>query len=178
MQLGIISDIHDHLWNLDAALLALEDCDALLCAGDLCAPFVMAALGRGFAKDIHIVFGNNDADLFRITRIAQQIGPRVHLHGELAQLELGGKPIAMNHFDYIARDLAASGRYKLVVFGHNHRKEETMLPGRGGRSVTLLNPGPIMGVAFKDGQPERVPTSFARYDTDTGEISWGQVVEE
>ena len=174
MHIAILSDIHDHLGALDAALAALRDCDVLLCAGDLCAPFVMARLGQGFAGDIHVVFGNNDADLFRITRIAQQIGPRVHLHGELAQLELGGRAIAMNHFDYIARDLAASGRYDLVVFGHNHRREETRLTVQD-KPVTLLNPGPIMGMAFEAGQPVPVAATFARYQPETGAITWGEV---
>lgn len=59
MRLGILSDIHDHVWNLAAALPALADCDILLCGGDLCSPFVIHQLGRGFPGPIHIVFGNS-----------------------------------------------------------------------------------------------------------------------
>ena len=48
MKIGILSDIHDNIWNLRAALEGLGEADALICCGDLCSPFVVGLLGEGF----------------------------------------------------------------------------------------------------------------------------------
>src|SRR5437588_11169651 len=80
MKIAILSDIHDNLWNLSSALNAVRDSDVLICCGDLCSPFVIDELAK-FGRDIHIVFGNNDADLYRITTKALK-KPNCHLHGQ------------------------------------------------------------------------------------------------
>ena len=51
--------------------------------GDLCSPFVIHHLGKGFKGTIHIVFGNNDGDLYRMTQNSQAY-PHLSLHGEMA----------------------------------------------------------------------------------------------
>jgi putative phosphoesterase len=156
MRIGIISDIHDNVWKLESALKTLSvRAGALLCCGDLCSPFVIHQLGRGFPGPIHIVFGNNDADLFRITRNASAY-PHIHLHGELYRGELAGRRIAMNHYPEIARGLAHSGDYDWVFYGHNH----THAVERVGR-VLLANPGPVMGAAIHaDGSWSRTDSTF------------------
>src|SRR5262245_13283283 len=106
MRLGIVSDIHDNLWNLEPAITHLNSkADVVLCCGDLCSPFVMDVLRR-FSGPVHVIFGNNDADLFRITRKSDA---RIQVYGELFQMELGGRKIGANHFDYIAWPMAQSG---------------------------------------------------------------------
>ena len=139
MQVAIISDIHDHVANLRRALELAQKCDVLLCCGDLCSPFIVKELGEGFSNNIHIVFGNNDADLFRITTNALNY-PNIHLHGELCELEINGQNFALNHFDSISRALAASDKYDVVCFGHNHQFE---ISNDG--TTLLINPGEIMG---------------------------------
>jgi putative phosphoesterase len=157
MKIGILSDIHDNLWNLSAAVAALEEADLLLCCGDLCSPFVIPQLAR-FSKEVHIVFGNNDADLYRITLNASKHS-NIHLHGEWFESSFEGQRFGMNHFDYIARNLAGSGRFDVVCFGHNHIREIS----RSGNTL-LINPGPIMGAKFASGWEDVEPT-FVIYDT-------------
>ena len=70
MKIAVISDIHDHVVNLQNAIGLFKEVDSVLCCGDLCSPFVLNLLAEGFTKDIHIVFGNNDGDTFRITKNA------------------------------------------------------------------------------------------------------------
>ncbi len=159
MKIGVVSDIHDHLWNLTAALKPLSEADVLLCCGDLCSPFVIPQLAT-FHGDVHIVFGNNDADLYRITLNAAK-HPNVQLHGEWFEGEFDGQRFGMNHFDYLARNIAASGRFDVVCFGHNHVREVSQ-EGK----TTLINPGPILGAKFTAGWQEVEP-SFAMYDTGT-----------
>src|SRR6185437_4740927 len=160
MRIAIVSDIHDNLWNLAAAVSsdAVQSADMLICCGDLCSQFVIDELAR-FPKGVHVVFGNNDADLYRITLKAAKT-PRIHLHGELFETPLDDKRFAMNHFDYIARPLAKSGDYDVVCFGHNHIFEISRE-----KECLLINPGPIMGAKFSSGNWEDVAPTFVVYDT-------------
>jgi hypothetical protein len=152
LKIAIISDIHDHLQNLNKALNLLQDADFLICCGDLCSPFVVDALGKNFHKETHIVFGNNDGDLFRIT--AKAAGYKnIRLHGEFCELTLNGKRFAVNHYDNIGRALAKSEVYNVVCFGHNHQKEIS----REGNTL-IINPGEIMGGLSGE-------STFAMYDS-------------
>jgi uncharacterized protein len=159
MLIAVLSDIHDNLWKLDAALPFLRDCDVMICCGDLCSPFIIDELAQGFPKDVHIVFGNNDADLFRITGKLKKF-PNVHLHGELCEIELGGKRFAVNHFDYLARPIAKSGLYDVVCFGHNHEFEITRY-----EQTLAINPGAILGAKFPGGKRQDTPSTFVTYET-------------
>ncbi len=154
MQVAIISDIHDHISNLHKALESARHCDVMLCCGDLCSPFIIRQLGQGFSNDIHIVFGNNDADLFRITNVAAKYS-NIYLHGELGEIELDSQLFAINHFDNISRVLAMSDKYDVVCFGHNHQFEISTV-----NKTILINPGEIMGELT--GQ-----AGFVIYHTDT-----------
>jgi putative phosphoesterase len=163
MRIAVLSDIHDHIGMLDIALKAVASSDALICCGDLCSPFIVSQLGRGFPGPIHIVFGNNDADLFRITTKAQEF-PQVVLHGEYFEDTFDGRRIAVNHFDNIAKAIAAGERHDAVFYGHNHIFEI-----RAFGKTLAVNPGAIMGCRFdKESRPSPVDGSYVIYDTGTG----------
>jgi hypothetical protein len=150
MRVAILSDIHDNVWKLAAALEVARGADALLCLGDLCSPFVVHQLGGGFAGPIHILFGNNDGDPFRIAANARRY-PHI--------------AIQANHYDNIGRAVAAGGQFDVVCFGHNHRYEITPT----GKTLAI-NPGPIMGAAFAaDGSRTDVASTLAIYDTVSGQ---------
>lgn len=157
MKLAVLSDIHDNIWKLATALGRLADADALVFCGDLCAPFIVPQLAEGFRGQIHLVFGNNDGDRFRITRQAGRFG-HVTVHGELAELTLDGNRVAIHHFDDVGRLIAASGQYDVVCCGHNHVFEVARI----GKTL-LINPGDIMG--------RFGPSTFVVYDTLTDEAS-------
>ena len=158
MRIAVISDIHDHLWNLAVAIEFLSAADVLICCGDLCSPFVMDQLAR-FPGQVHIVFGNNDADLFRITRKSSE---RVRVHGEFFETVLDGKKVAVNHFDYLARPIAQSGLYDIVCYGHNHNFSVARVGG-----TLAINPGAIMGARFPEGRWEDVVPTFVIVQTET-----------
>lgn len=161
MEIVVLSDIHDNLWNLGAALDHVAKADVLICCGDLCSPFVIDQLSR-FPGQVHIVFGNNDADLFRITRKSSD---HVQVHGEYFETEIDGRKIAVNHFDYIARPIIRSGLYDIVCFGHNHEFSVS----RAGRTLAI-NPGAIMGARFPSGHWEDVAPTFVVVETRTIEV--------
>jgi len=158
MKIAVLSDIHDNLNALARAFDAAKTCDVVICCGDLNSPFVIKALGTGFERPIHIVFGNNDADRYRITLVASEFS-HIHLHGEYVELVFDGIRFAVNHFDNIGRALAAGGNFDVVCFGHNHR-HEILKQGR----TLLLNPGEIYGRL--SGR-----STFAVFDTATREAA-------
>ena len=170
MRIAILSDIHDNVWKLAAALDAIGAADALLCCGDLCSPFIVHQLARGFSGPVHILFGNNDADLFRITANAQKY-PHVRIHAEFFRGEFDGKQFAANHYDNIAAPLVASGEFDVVCYGHNHRFDIR----RAGRTLAI-NPGSIMGCTFAaDGTRTDVASTYVIYDTAPDEATRHEV---
>jgi putative phosphoesterase len=168
MLIAILSDIHDNLPKLRAAIDHIQRVDALLCGGDLCSPFIVDELAA-FPRQIHVVFGNNDADLFRITQKAaafnQNRAPEdpIRLHGEFFEGELGGKRIAMIHFEQIGKALVHSGRYDLVCYGHTHLFSVERDPATG--AIRGLNPGEIFGMLRPDSE-----STFVSYDTESGVV--------
>ena len=162
MKIAIISDIHDNVWNLGAALRKIKDSEALICCGDLCSPFIVDLMADGFPNQIHIVFGNNDGDQYRITNNAIKYDGRVLIHGEFAELKLDGKRLAVNHYPNIARSIAESGDYDVVCYGHNHIYRVQHV-----NKILLINPGAIMGY---DGVNKKdIRSTFDVYDTGSGE---------
>lgn len=167
MKLTILSDIHDHVWNLQKALAtpAVQETDALLCCGDLCAPFIIKLLGQGYpGRPIHIVLGNNDGDVASIINVAKGF-PDIHIHGEYFRGEFGGQTLAMNHYPDKARILAEEQMYDIVCYGHNHEISTKVNIGK----TLLINPGTLMG--YHGGKLTEAPVSFVTLDTERMEPS-------
>jgi len=159
MQVAVLSDIHDNIWKLEAILERINKmgAQALAFCGDFCAPFTLKQIADSFSNQVHCVFGNNDGDKWFLSRIAAG-ADNVTLHGELAELTLGERHIAVNHYTRIAQGLAASGRYDAVFFGHSHERHLARVG-----STLLLNPGEVMG--------RFGPSTYALYDTETGQAT-------
>ena len=158
-KVAVISDSHDHLPALARALTEANEAGAevLIHCGDLCAPFVMRMLAEQFSGPIHVVFGNNDADGRLLQSIAAQHS-RITLYGIYAEIEVGGRQIAIIHYPEPARRIAQSGQLALVCYGHDH----TQLLEQIG-DTWLLNPGEIMGL--------RSTPSWALYDTEAHHVT-------
>ncbi|MFP4644937.1 MAG: metallophosphoesterase family protein, partial [Spirochaetales bacterium] len=155
MKIAVFSDIHDNIWNLATALSSgrTAECERLVFLGDFCAPFTLAQLAQGFSGPIDVVFGNNDGDTFLLSRIASE-HDHVTLHGHLAELEMDGQKVALNHYPDLAQRLAESRAYDAVFSGHDHKKYIEQIG-----NTLWANPGEIMG---RFGEP-----SFGVYDTAT-----------
>lgn len=162
MKIAVFSDTHDNIWKLERALGLMKNADVLIHCGDLCSPFVMKRLGEASkGRPVHVVWGNNEGDIQLICQIAEKYS-NIQLHGELAELELDGFKLAINHYPDIARSLANSDFYDLVCYGHDH----TAYQGLIGDCI-LLNPGEIMGLKGK--------TTFAFVDTQSRQIEFVEV---
>jgi len=168
MKIAIVSDIHDNVWSLKAALLQLSDAAVLLCCGDLCSPFVVGLMAEAFQGPIHLVEGNNEGDWRRISQVAGKF-PHVQLHGEFFEGEIDGKSVAINHYPDIALPLAQSGKYDLVCYGHDHRFSIARREG-----TLTLNPGALLG--YDPVSKQDIPATFILYDSQLHDAAGYQVL--
>jgi len=139
--LGIISDSHDNLPKIDAAVTKLNrlNVDKVLHAGDYCAPFA-AMKYKPLQAQMLGVFGNNDAETNILRQRFESLGHEVK--GRFMSLEVDGLKAALLHGDEpeLLHALSRTQSYDLIVFGHTHSVSQS----QDGRS-TILNPGEICG---------------------------------
>ncbi|HET7010648.1 MAG TPA: YfcE family phosphodiesterase [Anaerolineales bacterium] len=159
MKFLVMSDTHDHLWKLEATAAYMELAEAVIHCGDICSPFMIRRLGElSGDRPVHVVWGNNDGDTFLIGKVASGF-PNVQLHGALAQIQAGGRVVAVNHYPEIAVGLARSGMYSVVCYGHDHILHEE----RVGECL-LLNPGELLGMKGR--------STVAMFDTADLSVRW------
>ncbi|MFP4205309.1 MAG: YfcE family phosphodiesterase [Spirochaetaceae bacterium] len=153
MKVAVLSDIHDNIWNLERALTDVNErgLEALLFLGDFCAPFTLKQIGDGFSGPVYAVFGNNDGDQYLLSRVADGFD-HIALYAYLAEIEIGGRHVALCHYPEIAERLYESAAYDAVFSGHDH----TPAVRQEGRTL-WGNPGEVMG---RFGKP-----SYGIYDT-------------
>ncbi|WP_434521441.1 metallophosphoesterase [Halorubrum sp. AS12] len=134
MLIGIVSDTHDDLAAVEAAvsLFEREGVDAVVHCGDFVAPFSAAPFDAEF--DFHAVRGNNDGE-WAVESTVAEFG---EYHGEAAALSFDGVEVAVTHgtSDLVVDALVDCGDYDYVFHGHTHAHG---VEARGG--TVRVNPG-------------------------------------
>jgi len=155
MEIAIMSDSHDHIWNFRSALKLIEymGIKHVVHLGDLISPFMLEEL-EPFDVTFHLIFGNNNGDQFLLFKRISAMKDKVVFHGWLGELELSGKKIGFIHDPFLARKIAKCGDYDLVLYGHTHLWHIERI-----KKCILLNPGEIMG--------KKEPAGFAVLDCQT-----------
>ena len=121
--IAIISDSHDNLANLKkaASLIKEQDIEAIIHCGDAASADVLKKAFKNFKGNIYISLGNMDKD--RGFPLKIKSFPNLKIYPEYGTL----KDIAFAHFPQTARELAESGKYEIVFYGHTHKPwEETI----------------------------------------------------
>jgi predicted phosphodiesterase len=123
----------------------------------------LETLLAGLEADALIFCGDFCAP-FTLAQIGEGFDGPVHvtLHGQFCELELDGRRVAVTHYPEIGKALAQGGGYDLVCHGHSHERVIKK------QAKTLrVNPGEVMG--------RLGPSTYALYDTDSGEASFVEV---
>lgn len=147
MKVCILSDSHDHIPLLDAAVESAkaEGAEAVLHCGDVVAPSTLHCLDK-HSLPVHVIHGNNTGDLYTLGRLANRDENHIHYHGMDAGVELAGRNIFLVHYPHYARAMAATGDWDLVCCGHSHKLKFEHLVNIKGSVTHLVNPGTIGGV--------------------------------
>lgn len=157
MKIAVLSDTHDHIWNLQKVLQLIKEakCEAIIHCGDFCSPFIPPHL-LSAKLPVYACFGNNDEDQGMIIEKSAGKIKFWPLAEEYAEVELGGRKIAFCHYPKLGELLAKTGDYGAVFHGHTHEAYHQIV----GKTL-LANPGSICGIV--SGRP--APASFGVYDT-------------
>jgi len=143
----IVSDSHDHIPLLDAAVAEARSlgAEAVLHCGDVVAPSTLQCLEK-HRLPVHVIHGNNTGDLYTLGRLANRPDNVIHYHGMDAGIELGDRRIFLVHYPHYARAMAMTGDWDLVCCGHSHRAKLDRIPSVKGTTTVLVNPGTVGGV--------------------------------
>ena len=144
MKVGIVSDTHDTQDVVQAAVdLFSEEVDAVIHCGDVVAPFSATPFDGPF--DFYAVRGNNDGE-WALQETIRNFGAYL---GEMGELSLGGKRIAVYHGTStpIVDALVDCGSYDYVFHGHTHARAHEKRDG-----TVRINPGGI-GTAVPESEP-------------------------
>jgi uncharacterized protein len=141
MKIGVLSDTHNNLQNLRAALdlFRKENIDTIIHCGDLTGVEIAQGM-QGFR--IICVFGNGDIATgeIRAVLLAQD---RENYAGMVYTGRIGGARIAATHghLPGAVDELVHSGEYDYVFKGHSHQhKDETV------NFTRSINPGALGGL--------------------------------
>lgn len=169
MKVCILSDSHDHIPLLDAAVAEAKaaGAKAVLHCGDVVAPSTLRCLIK-HELPVHVIHGNNSGDLYALASLAAKPESHIHYHGMDAAVELAGKRIFLVHYPHYAKAMAATGDWDLVCCGHSHELAIEEIPNAKGGTTLLINPGTIGGVG-------RAPATYVLLDLETMAIERCQV---
>ena len=133
MKIGILSDTHDHLGNINRALAELKKrgCEVLIHAGDFVAPFALKVV-LGFDGPVYAVLGNCDGESGGLRKMIPTLSKTP------LKLELGSRRIVVVHDLRKLKDSAKRGA-DVIVCGHTHIAE--IVPGK----PLIINPGECAG---------------------------------
>ena len=147
MKICILSDSHDHIPLLEAAVAEAHEVgvEAVVHCGDVVAPSTLHCLEK-YGLPVHVIHGNNSGDLYALTRLSHKANGVITYHGMDAGIELGGKRIFLVHYPHYARAMATTGNWDIVCCGHSHKVQIETIPHVKGGETVLVNPGTIGGV--------------------------------
>jgi len=152
MKIGVVSDTHDHLENIERAfeLLSKEHVNMVCHLGDWVAPFAVDCVSRQ-AKKLGVplkgVFGNNDGEIFMIVS-SNPDRWKIDLGQHTLQIDAEDRKIILYHGtdQKLTAGLIASGAYDAVFSGHTHSPRNELK----GRTLDL-NPGTLSGFSGERG---------------------------
>ena len=155
MIIGILSDTHDRVDAMAAAmaLLRARGAEYFIHCGDVGSERVLDHLAGVPAS---FVFGNTDWDRAALARYAEKIG--VAHHHPFADLDLGGKRIAVTHGDdfKLKQRILAEQRHDYLLQGHTHVRADEKIG-----TMRVINPGALHRAREK---------TVATLDTESGRV--------
>jgi len=163
MKIAVISDSHDNMPNL-ARFLELakgQGIEGIIHCGDVTTPETLTWLAENFTGPIKLANGNMEIRQEDFKEVAKR-HKNLEVFAEVGEWALrqaqGEIRIAFVHRPDKTEELARTGKYDFVFYGHTHKPWIREVKS----SVLVANPGTLGGVFS-------APT-FAILDTETGRL--------
>lgn len=167
MKIAVISDTHDHFYNLNSALEIIKNKKIDICfhLGDFCAPGFVREMFKDNNIKWYCVWGNVDGAKAKIL-LEQKDNIKFDISEEsFREILIEKRKIFLTHFPLLAKHAAQSSEYDAVFYGDNH----TQKIEKKGKTL-VVNPGELSG--FKTNKP-----GFAIWDTDKNDIETISLVD-
>lgn len=136
MEIGIVSDTHDHFGKAERAADFFEEkeIDRVIHCGDMICPATARIFDRDF--DFYAVRGNNDGE-WDLKSTVEEFG---NFYNNVVELVFSGRSIAVYHGteEEIVDGLVKCGEYDYVFRGHTHEKKVREIEG-----TVEINPGGV-----------------------------------
>ena len=149
MKIAIISDVHNNETNLQKVLdfCAREKIGKIICCGDLASMETLDFLNDNFPGEIFYCFGNMDDGQMIDYNFGKKY-KNTWIFKDYGEAEFGSEAskkykVAFVHYPDVARELAATGKYDFVFYGHTHKPWIEKINSR-----TMLNPGNVAGEIY------------------------------
>ena len=160
MQIGVLSDTHDHLSNITTVLEACRErrIETLIHCGDLTS-LEMVSHFDGFR--VIYTTGNMDFATGTIKKRFKKLRSD-NFVGPVFKGQINGVVIAAthSHIDSKVSDLVNQQRYKWIFHGHTHQRRDEVI-----RGARIINPGALGGL----GKESR---SFCIVDLDANDVEF------
>jgi uncharacterized protein len=96
---------------------------------------------------VHLVHGNNQGDLYHLSKLAHETKNRVHYYGQDGMFTMAEKRIFIVHYPHYAKAMALTGDYDLVCNGHEHHGVIERIRNLKGKETVRIDPGTVGGVS-------------------------------
>lgn len=156
MKIGIISDIHDNLANLDKFLefARINNLAEIICLGDVTDEETIRHLALNFKGRINLIRGNMDiyeAEILKELNNVNYLGRYGSFLAEGSRVGLIHEP------DFYNELLKGQKDFNYIFYGHTHKPWVEKKAG-----AIMANPGTLGGVFQK--------ACFAVWDTESGNL--------
>jgi len=145
MKVGIISDSHDDVENINKAIDIFDKnkVEIVIHAGDIISPPMIKEFQRLTEKNVKFfgVLGNNDGEKKGLENAFDSINGK--LLGDFGKIEIDGLKFGIYHGTDVKKKekMINSNKFDVFIFGHTHRRfPENENIKKVGKTI-ILNPG-------------------------------------
>lgn len=140
MRIAVLGDTHDNVGAVKKAIEAVNSSnpDLVMHTGDYISDFMARFFGELRAKMVG-VFGESDGDRDALKEAFKKANTEIKGEVYIANLE-GTRTILLHGANADITDLARTGCFDLIVYGHTHKIEQR----REGMTM-IINPGEMCG---------------------------------
>ena len=123
MKIGIISDSHDDVDNVNRAIdiFEKENVKTVIHAGDIISPPIIKEFKKLTDRDVEFfgIFGNNDGEKNGLKEAFEWIGGK--LLGDVGKIEIDGLKFGIYHGHEVkkTKKMMNSGKFDDFVYGHS-----------------------------------------------------------
>ncbi len=137
MKIAVVSDSHDNLEKIRkmVEIVNREGVELLIHCGDFVSPFAVKELLNLLKCDFLAVFGNNDGEVAGLLNVSGGVIEKP----PISRL-IDGKRFAIMHEPVFVDQLAQSGGFDFILYGHTHQVDVRVVDG-----CQIVNPGELCG---------------------------------